>query len=1015
MDRMKRITALLIALGIALTSTISAFAAANFDDDGNRDNNNGLSEEEQNVAIKDTHPQHELDNPEDAYMEKLEYDEYIKGRNEYNEVIKKLSAFGMWHTLPDGSYLQPIKAGEFFLAMCRYINFDNFIDENTDDAELYKTAYETLNSLGYADFEIDLNGTISFDQAVRILTNALGYKSFADFRGGTADAYMQVASEHKIARRFPKNRNDALTRTAAAELIENSTEAKVYIINGTEGYSYENVLDYYKDIYEINDVVTSVSDNAISDGKTIKNGIRVGNYLLESDRKDLYDYLACKVKVFYRQEESGGRTLLYITNHITNSIVTVEGCNIESYENERISYYVNGTAKKKLVLDSKAKEILNGFAPKAVNGEDMENCDYIKLVDNNNDGKYDVVFVYKYDIMVVERVSESHDMIYGLYNDNEKGALTVDFDSNTLEMTDRMGNPVDVYYITKDSVLSVANDPQSSRQKIIVSNLMYTGTVKSTEIGESYHDSTVYFEDRSYTYSTNFKYYRGSKALKNGSRYNVYLDYRGRIAGYDLIKDDEIKYGILIKGWIDTDNGGDDTVVKLYPYSGDMANFMLAKRTRIDGDVCKTAADKISMLNKAAEYQSIKLRSLDDKYVPMNFQTGDIVFPRVPIMYKQNDAGEITYIDTPFHGYNENPENNDVFHDNSMTMYDDFSKREGTTKKPGGMFLRNTLAFNSDNGNNIAMTTATKVFVVPISNDPSELTDVKNYQKTNLSYFTDWNYYPKSGTQYPVENRIEAYNVNEARVAEVVVYYTSDTVPEIDKKVPLTVVEKVIDAVNNEGDVVKRLVGYQGNAEIEVDLAEGVWLTRYYNGENGEKIKSEVKRGDIIRYVTNNSGELVDYVKVFSLRDEDDPDYVKTGNEYGTTVDPSTLNKTMLAVSDGKYTKNGHNTAHIYTELGNYNYGANYRLVYGTLLYKNGSNMVLKTKVDTALGQREIIELADFSGFNVIMIDETRDMIYVPNENELLAEQGAGEDASRVILHTEGGKQKQLIIVKRSK
>ncbi len=51
------------------------------------------------------------------------------------------------------------------------------------------------------------------------------------------------------------------------------------------------------------------------------------------------------------------------------------------------------------------------------------------------------------------------------------------------------------------------------------------------------------------------------------------------------------------------------------------------------------------------------------------------------------------------------------------------------------------------------------------------------------------------------------------------------------------------------------------------------------------------------------------------------------------TVEPSTLNKTMIAVSDGKYAENGHNTSHIYNAIGSYNYGAMYRLVYGTLLF----------------------------------------------------------------------------------
>ena len=66
------------------------------------------------------------------------------------------------------------------------------------------------------------------------------------------------------------------------------------------------------------------------------------------------------------------------------------------------------------------------------------------------------------------------------------------------------------------------------------------------------------------------------------------------------------------------------------------------------------------------------------------------------------------------------------------------------------------------------------------------------------------------------------------------------------------------------------------------------------------------------------------------------------------------------------------------------------------------------------MGQIDKIEIADFSGYNVLCIDERAKRIYVPNEDELIAEQGAGDAASKVILHTEGGKQRQLIIVKRA-
>ena len=97
-------------------------------------------------------------------------------------------------------------------------------------------------------------------------------------------------------------------------------------------------------------------------------------------------------------------------------------------------------------------------------------------MDNDNNGKYDVVFVYKYDIMVVKRIVESQGMIYGLYNDDPNGSLKVNFAD--CDMTDRMGNPVDAYYITEDSILSVAKDIETNKTKIIVSNLMYASTVR---------------------------------------------------------------------------------------------------------------------------------------------------------------------------------------------------------------------------------------------------------------------------------------------------------------------------------------------------------------------------------------------------------------------------------------------------------------------------------------------------------------------------------------------------------
>lgn len=90
MNKLRKIIALMLSLSVIFTAAISVFSAENFDDDGNRDNNAGLSDEEQNVLIQDSHPKHELDNPDDAYIEDIEYDTYIMGKNEYDETVKSL-------------------------------------------------------------------------------------------------------------------------------------------------------------------------------------------------------------------------------------------------------------------------------------------------------------------------------------------------------------------------------------------------------------------------------------------------------------------------------------------------------------------------------------------------------------------------------------------------------------------------------------------------------------------------------------------------------------------------------------------------------------------------------------------------------------------------------------------------------------------------------------------------------------------------------------------------------------
>lgn len=990
MNILKRIAAALIVLSLC-AAPLSAFGAANFDDDGNR------TEEERPDDAVDNRPKHELDNPDDAYTEDLEYKEYIRLKTEYNETVNKLSALEIWYGTSGGEHTDKITAGDFAKTVCGLMDMNGL-------------GYDEIRSLGYDGGTLkNASGSVKFISAVRVIVNALGYGIFAEQSGGDDGAYLSVWRQYKLsAQNFEPDME--LTMLDAAHIIDDALEAEVYKKNYLSGNavwekSGKKALEYFKDINYVKGTVRSADEYSLDKNKT-ENHVSIDGRLFWTDKADEYlDKLGCKVSAYYRLDDE---ELLYLSVLPQNNILTVEGTDIFDASDTRI-YYNNGEKDKSISVSDKATEVLNYMSAKRFDKSDLEKCDSITAIDNNGDGRYEVLFVFKYDIMVTDRVSAEENKIYGLYNDIENYTLDVNFTSPDTKLFDRNMNPVDSSYIISNSVLSVAKSEEKTR--IIVSNLAYSAKVTTVESGG---EGTIFCGDRQYSYSTNEDYCRPK--VKAGKKYTFYLDYKRRIAGLREETADEIKYGYLIYAY-DANSDGEDCVrLRMLPYVGEAEDFKTAKKTIIDGVSFKGTVSAVNALRESAQKCSEEKQNTDADYKPHDIDSGSVVYVREPILYKTDNDGLIKYIDTPYTSPNEYADKEtNLFKRKTMTYYPDFSKK-ASGQKAGGTFLRNLMAFSNNNGSVTAVNNDTKVFVVPVTNDTGRVRNINNYTKSNLAYFKDWRSYPETGEQYTELNRIDAYNLNEERVAGIIVYSKSiDAAETIDKTVPLTVVSGIGKALDSNGMEVTRIWGYQGNSEVYADLAEDVYLTKSYNGPDGSRIMSTVKKGDIIRYSVNSRGEIADYVKVFSLRDEDDPDYVKQGNEYGNGADPLTLNKTLIAVSDGRYAQNGHNTAHIYDSSGNYNFGAGYRVVYGTLAYKNGTNLVLRTLVDTAYGQLQSTEITDFTEFNVLCIDEAGDKVYVPTADELLSERGAGNDASKIIMHTEGGKQRQLIIVKRKK
>ena len=320
------------------------------------------------------------------------------------------------------------------------------------------------------------------------------------------------------------------------------------------------------------------------------------------------------------------------------------------------------------------------------------------------------------------------------------------------------------------------------------------------------------------------------------------------------------------------------------------------------------------------------------------------------------------------------------------------------------MFGAETYYVEDNTQYNVRMTAKTPVFCVPPLNATEEqIKDEKNYCVSNIRIFKNYSTYKENTA---TGERVDAYDLNENWTAGLLVYYTRKTTAEpITDKTSITVVQEVISGLDSEGNPQSYLTGFQAGNYISVPIQERFeTLTKEYYTEDGT-VTSTVRFGDVIRFSLDSQGKIDDYEKVFSLTDEDNPQYVKWGNEVNS-VNTAQNNPSLLAWSEG-YTQNGYCTPFIYKAKEVFE--AEYRVVFGTLKERVGNNIVLSVG-----GEKPMTIVGDIQRYNVLVVDEERQEMYMPDLNEFQPESAVGaENAAQILMHTSKGSSRTVVLVKR--
>lgn len=730
---------------------------------------------------------------------------------------------------------------------------------------------------GYGDGTFGPDDNVLGQEAVKMMTFACGHDVTAEANGGYPAGYMANAMEIGMLKGITSiDFTVPMTRGQAAVLCANTlkVDMKKKVTEGGKikyvEYKDVNLLSEKHDTYKAeglvsaNDVTSMWQSSGLREGRVqIESGANRGVYLAGATA--ISDALGQYVKAYYKYDEDAGESTIVSYEAVSNKteIITTDLSNVDfdTVKNSKVEYwqdkendtrisYVDISDSPSIMFNGAArtinKTIVDTFAQ--IDGKHGD----VTFIDNDGDGKMDVISVTAYDTIYVNRVNTKDFKVNDKISGNNYD-IDVESSSVTVSIVDIDGEELEFEDISVGDVLSIAaSDEGADRKyiKVIDSQESAEGEITALatkdgqyvfEIdGDRYELTPEYFD-----FVTNGKGTAATSAemkARIGSYGEFYLDAFDKIAYHKLSgASGDATFGILRAA---APGKGADTSLKLRIYSdGEYADYTAASKVNIDGTVYKSEETIAAALNR-----SIAAIEAQNKY----YNDIDGV---IPLLFDVDADDKINMIDTPYMGAEESEYSLQPVKGTTLTPIASVKYNKSTTalgsliRCQSGSYAIQLPALSSqiDNTNKITVTKSS--------------TWANERQFTNVQAFTTE---PDSAKMLYSVMKLNATSSSAT---------LGDTAAEYHDK-QMFIVSEVVECINDEGDQTIKIVGLQEGAKKEfmvdadyyaTDLYNDIWafgtggvFNMYANEveENPIRKTSIFLPGDAIRFRTNDAGEI---------------------------------------------------------------------------------------------------------------------------------------------------------------
>lgn len=507
-----------------------------------------------------------------------------------------------------------------------------------DEPEIYGTSEDIGRIIGMIENGEEYKGStmVLGSVALKYAVITLGYKLQAEQYGGDMNSYVTVASEIGLLSKSGISTEKRVKKDDAVKLICAMMEiAPIKISNKSSGkieYSTDKnvtLLSGNRDIYKIRGIVTANQYTSIDDVNGATEGsIRIDEAEYLTFKSDYQELIGYDVTAYVNVENGEEPYIVYMEkNDNKNKTVSILAEDISKISDDfsQIEYFENSNVKRVKLADV-PKVIFNGvYDPDYIADDFFPNIGNIEAVDNNNDGKYEIIFINSYQTMVVESVSVDDRTITNRYKfSGSLNLLDLKFSEDSVMCEIRKGDTlITIDDINAGDVLSVAKSKSENNPKIIIYVSEREDVVdKINAINDEKEE--IMIGNTYYPYTddlNNYSLYKNVK-LKLGNNYEFKFDTFGNIVYFRTAGDED--YHLFLKVY---EEDGNYYVVYMN-MDEEWKNGRFAKNIKID---------ETKYTNQTEAFKS--LSGLNPQVVKI----------------KENKKGEVSMIDFPqTGGYSEN-------------------------------------------------------------------------------------------------------------------------------------------------------------------------------------------------------------------------------------------------------------------------------------------------------------------------------------------------------------------------